>query len=321
MNLFYMGILMEKIVIALGGNALLRKEEKGFAKQLENARKTAKLIVDIIKEGNQVIVGHGNGRQVGSILLRSDIAKEELPPTPLDAAVAETQGQIGYALQQTLQNELLRRGIKKNVATIVTQVLVDSDDPAFQNPTKYVGPYYSENEAERIEEEKDWKMKEDPRGGWRRVVPSPDPKAIVEKGLVKQLLNDNAVVITVGGGGIPVVKKKHEYKGVNAVIDKDLASELLAEKINADKLIILTDVSQVMLNFGTSEQTPIEEMTVEEAKRYYEEGHFKPGSMGPKVKAGIRFVEDRKDRKAIIAHLTHGREAVKEESGTVIYSS
>lgn len=311
---------MERIVIALGGNALLKKGEAGFYNQLENARKTSAFLADIVDRGYEVIISHGNGRQVGAILLQSHIAKEKVPPVPLDAAVAETQGQIGYSIQQTLQNELMERGIKEEVSTVVTQVLVDPNDPAFQDPTKFVGSYYSEQEATKLKERRGWAMKEDPRGGWRRVVPSPDPKDIVEKGVVKQLLKNNTIVITVGGGGIPVVSEEEGYKGVKAVIDKDLASELLAEEINADKLVILTDVEKVMLNFGTSNQQPIDRMTAEEAMRYYEKGHFEAGSMGPKVKAGIRFVKSGKGRRCIIAHLKNGGNAVEENAGTVIYS-
>ncbi|NIQ06930.1 MAG: carbamate kinase [Candidatus Korarchaeota archaeon] len=311
---------MERIVIALGGNALLKKGEAGFYNQLENARKTSAFLADIVDRGYEVIISHGNGRQVGAILLQSHIAKEKVPPVPLDAAVAETQGQIGYSIQQTLQNELIERGIKEEVSTVVTQVLVDPTDPAFQNPTKFVGSYYSEQEAKKLKERRGWTMKEDPRGGWRRVVPSPDPKDIVEKGVVKQLLKNNTIVITVGGGGIPVVSEEEGYKGVKAVIDKDLASELLAEEINADKLVILTDVEKVMLNFGTSNQQPIDRMTAEEAMRYYEKGHFEAGSMGPKVKAGIRFAKSGEGRRCIIAHLKNGASAVEENAGTVIYS-
>lgn len=313
---------MEKVVIALGGNALLEKGEKGFQKQLENMKKTAKIIGGIVEEGYKVAITHGNGRQVGDILLRSFIAKEKVPPLPLDAAGAESQGQIGYLIQNTLRNELGRReeAMNQNVVTILTQVLVDPNDPAFECPTKFIGPYYSKKEARELEDTQGWEMKEDPRGGWRRVVPSPDPKEIIESEVITNLLQNGNVVISGGGGGIPVIQTNDGYKGVKAVIDKDLVSELLAEELSADKLVILTDIEKVMLNFGTSNQKPIEEMTVKEAEKYMEAGHFKSGSMKPKVKAGIRFARSGPDRACVIAHLKHGKQAVEENAGTLIKS-
>lgn len=312
---------MKRIVIALGGNALLKKGEAGFNTQRQNAKKTAKVIADIIEAGFEVLIAHGNGRQVGSILLKSARAKDDIPPLPLDAAVAETQGQIGYAIQQTLQNEFNERNIEKNVASLVTQVRVNPADPAFEDPTKFVGPYYSKQEAKTLETENNWTMKKDPRGGWRRVVPSPDPKEILEIEIVKKLLSNASLVVTVGGGGIPVIKEENHYKGVPAVIDKDLASELLAEEIDADKLIILTDIAKVMLNFDSDHPEPIQEMSAEEADHYYNKGHFKPGSMGPKVRAGIRFVRSGAKRRCVIAHLNNAYKAVQEDAGTVIYSN
>lgn len=315
---FFQGGSIVRLVLALGGNALLRKGEKGYSKQLENVKKTAKLIADVVEKGYDIILTHGNGRQVGSILLRSILAQDEVPSLPLDVAVAESQAQIGYMIQQTLKNEFMRRSVDKSVSTIVTQVQVDSDDPAFENPTKFIGPYYPKERAKHLEEERSWIMKEDPRGDWRRVVPSPKPKEILEKDVVKQLLGTKNVVITVGGGGIPVVKVGKQYRGTPAVIDKDLASELLAEEINADRLVILTDIEKVMLNFGSPNQQPIDQMTPEEAEQYYKEGHFEAGSMGPKVKAGFKFVKSGKGRKCIISHLKNGRKAVEGEAGTVI---
>lgn len=309
---------MKRIVIALGGNALLRKGQRGtYEEQLENARRTAKFLADIVQEGYEVVITHGNGPQVGAKMLQYEYAKKHVPPFPLDVANAETQALIGYMIQQCLRNELMRRGIDRDVATIVTQVVVDPDDPAFQNPTKYIGPYYTEEEAKILMREKGWVMKPDPRGGWRRVVPSPDPKDVVEKNTVVKLVNQGVIVITVGGGGIPVIKTPDGYKGVEAVIDKDLASALIAKIVKADTMLILTDVEKVMLNYGKENQIPIDKMTVSEAEKYYREGHFPPGSMGPKVLAIIRFIRNGGEL-GIIAHLEKAADALKGKSGTFV---
>ncbi|MHA1617502.1 MAG: carbamate kinase [Candidatus Njordarchaeales archaeon] len=309
---------MRRIVIALGGNALLKKGQRGtYEEQLRNATRTAKFLGDIIQEGYEVIITHGNGPQVGAKMLQYEYAKENVPPFPLDVANAETQALIGYMIQQSLRNELMRRGIEREVATIVTQVVVDPNDPAFNNPTKYIGPYYNEEEAKKLMKEKGWIMKPDPRGGWRRVVPSPDPKDIVEKETILRLINQGVIVITVGGGGIPVIKTPEGYKGVEAVIDKDLASALVAKIAKADTMIILTDVEKVMLNYGKPNQVPIDKMTVSEAEKYYNEGHFPPGSMGPKILALIRFLRWG-GKLGIVAHLEKAMEALKGKSGTFI---
>ena len=230
---------MVRIVIALGGNALLKKGQKGtYEEQLANARRTAKFLADVIEKGYEVVITHGNGPQVGAIMLQNEVAKNVVPPIPLDVANAETQALIGYMLQQSLKNELIKRGIHREIVTLITQVVVDPMDPAFNNPTKFIGPYYTEEEAKKLMKEKGWVIKPDPRGGWRRVVPSPDPKDVVEKKIIKDLVNQGIIVITVGGGGIPVVKTENGYKGVEAVIDKDLASALVGKIVNADVMLI-----------------------------------------------------------------------------------
>lgn len=309
---------MKRIVIALGGNALLRKGQKGtYQEQLENAKRTAKFLADVIEKGYEVVITHGNGPQVGAIMLQNEIAKEVVPPFPLDVANAETQALIGYMIQQSLKNELNARGIDKEIVTLITQVVVDEDDPAFNNPTKFIGPYYTEEEAKKLMQEKGWIIKPDPRGGWRRVVPSPDPKDIVEKNIIRDLVNQGFIVITAGGGGIPVVKTDHGYEGIEAVIDKDLASALVGKIVRADTLLILTDVEYVLLNYKKPNQKPIKQMSASEAEKYYREGHFPPGSMGPKVLACIRFVRWG-GKKGIIGHLERATEALEGKTGTVI---
>ena len=309
---------MKRLVIALGGNALLQKGQKGtYLEQLNNAKRTAKFLADVIEKGYEVVITHGNGPQVGAIMLQNEIAKNEVPPMPLDVANAETQALIGYMIQQSLQNELKRRGVDKEVVTLITQVLVDKNDKAFQNPTKFVGPYYTEEEAKKIMREKGWAMKPDPRGGWRRVVPSPDPKDIVEKNIIRRLVDQGYIVITAGGGGIPVIREDNTYRGVEAVIDKDLASALVGKIVGADTLLILTDVEYAMLNFGKPNQKPLKRVKLKELEEYYHQGHFSPGSMGPKILACIRFVKWGGER-GIIAHLEKAPLALNEETGTIV---
>ncbi|GEM_PF-6660 len=307
-----------RIVVALGGNAFIRKGQKGtYEEQLENVKIAVKRIADLIEDGHEIIITHGNGPQVGALLLQNEIAKDVVPPLPLDVLNAETQGRLGYMIQQSLQNELRRRGINKIVSTIVTQVVVDPNDPAFQNPTKFVGPAYTEEEAKRLMKEKGRIMKLDVGRGRRRVVPSPDPKRVVEIESVKKLLDAGIIPITVGGGGIPVIETEDGLKGVEAVIDKDLASERVAEAVNADMLMILTAVEKVYLNFNTPEQKPLDRMTVSEAEKYYKEGHFPPGNMGPKILAAIRFVKAT-GKPAVITSLDKAKEALEGKTGTRI---
>lgn len=310
---------MKKIVIALGGNALQDGNKDATAEaQLEIVRETVKHLADIIEDGNMVTITHGNGPQVGRIVIQNELASEVTPAMPFDVCGAMSQGMIGYHMQQALGDEMRKRGIKKPVATVVTQVVVDKEDPAFEKPTKPIGPFYSKEEADKISQEKGYKMIEDSGRGYRRVVASPQPKRIVEIETIKTLIEKDNVVITVGGGGIPVIEEEGMLKGVAAVIDKDLASQRLAEDIDADILIVLTAVEKVAINFGKPNQKNLDRVSTEEMKKYAEEGHFAPGSMLPKVLAAIRFVESRPGRKAIITSLEKAKDAIKGLSGTII---
>jgi len=313
---------MEKktVVIALGGNAILKRGQRGaFEEQLENVYHTAEQLAEMVLSGEwRIVITHGNGPQVGNILLQQEAAKEVVPPMPMDACGAESQGLIGYMIQKSLKNILENKGRGDiPIVTVVTQVLVDKGDPAFQNPTKPVGPFYSEEEAHRLRIEKGWHVVEDAGRGWRRVVPSPDPKAIVEREAIRILVENRAIVVASGGGGIPVIKEDGKLKGVEAVIDKDLAGERLAEDVGADVFLILTDVDKVKLNYGNPNERPLDRMTVEEAKRYMVEGHFAKGSMEPKVKAAVRFVEAGGER-AVIASLDQAVAALAGEAGTQV---
>ncbi len=313
---------MEKktVVIALGGNAILQPGQKGtFEEQLRNVYHTAEQLADMVLSGRwRIVITHGNGPQVGQILLQNDAAKHLVPPMPMDVCGAESQGLIGYMIQQALHNILARRGRPDiPIVTLVTQVLVDKDDPAFQNPTKPVGPFYTKEEALRLKEEKGWQVVEDAGRGWRRVVPSPDPKAIVEKEAIRLLVENRVIVIASGGGGIPVIKENGTYRGVEAVIDKDLAGERLAEDVGAQVFLILTDVDRVRLNYRKPNEVVLERMTLSEAKRYMAEGHFAKGSMEPKVKACTRFVEAGGER-AVIASLEQALAALQGQTGTQI---
>lgn len=311
---------MSRIVIALGGNALQESGKPATAQsQLEVVEKTSEYIADIINEGYDVVLAHGNGPQVGRIVLQNEYSADITPALPFDVCGAMSQGYIGYHMQQGLEKVLRHRKINKRVATIVTQVVVDKNDPKFQNPSKPIGPFYTEEEAKRIEKEKGYTMKEDAGRGWRRVVASPNPIEIVELDAVKCLIDGGFIAITVGGGGIPVIKDENgNYVGTAAVIDKDLASERLAEDINADALVILTAVETVCINFGKPDQKALSCINTEEARKYIAEGHFAPGSMLPKVEAAIKFVESKPGRKAIITSLDKAVEALKGESGTTI---
>jgi carbamate kinase len=309
-------------VVAIGGNSLIKDEKhKNVEDQYEAAKETTFHIADMIEAGWDVAIGHGNGPQVGFILRRSEIAAkvEGMHEVPLDVCGADSQGAIGYALQQTLQNELYRRGIKKLVATVVTQVLVDKNDPAFKNPSKPIGSFMDVAEARRRESEMDWSVVEDAGRGWRRVVASPLPKEVVELEAVKALIDAGTVVITVGGGGIPVVDVgDHEYRGVAAVIDKDFASSLLARLIQADLFLISTAVEKVAINFGKPEQQWLDRMTLAEARQYLAEGtHFAKGSMAPKIEAIIWFLENG-GKQALITNPENIGRALKGETGTWI---
>lgn len=306
---------MKKLVIALGGNALGNTPYE----QLKLVTETAKPIVDLIAAGNQVVIAHGNGPQVGMINLAMSTAagaKAIKSDMPFPECGAMSQGYIGYHLQNSIQNELRARGIDRPVATVVTQVLVDEKDTAFQNPTKPIGAFYSKEEAEAIAKEKGYTMVEDAGRGYRQVVPSPKPVDVVEKATVNALIDAGQVVVTVGGGGIPVIEKDGKLVGVPAVIDKDFASAKLAELVDADALVILTAVDRVAINWGKPNQESLTVMTCEEAERYCKEGHFAPGSMLPKVQAAMSFA--RTGKEAIIASLENAAAALRGESGTKV---
>lgn len=307
------------IVIALGGNALLQRGQKGsFNDQYENVKKTVARVADLIERGHKIVLTHGNGPQVGATLLRHEAAKEIVPAFPLDACGAETQGFIGYMMQQALRNELKSRGIDKFVVTIVTRVIVDKHDMAFQNPTKPIGPFYSKEEADKAKQQRpELVIKEDAGRGYRRVVPSPDPKIIAERFAIRALVDAGFIVVACGGGGIPIIEEDGHAAGVEAVIDKDLGGQRLATLIGAHVFVILTDVEGAYINYGKPNQELIKEITSGKLRNYAKEGQFKEGSMAPKVEAAIRFVESGGER-AIIAQLDNLIEALDGKSGTMV---
>ena len=309
----------EKIVIALGGNALQSGKSEATAKaQLEVVKQTCEYIADISLKGYEMGLVHGNGPQVGRILLASETAKDVTPAMPFDVCGAMSQGYIGYHLQQGMRLALEKRGKKTPVLTVVTQMVVDKNDPGFTNPTKPIGPFYSEEEAKALQTEKGYSMKEDAGRGWRRVVASPIPEEIVEIDAVKTLW-DTSIVISCGGGGIPVVKNDDgSLEGVAAVIDKDFAAELLAESVDADILMILTEVEKVAINFNKPDQQDLSTLTVAEAEKHKADGQFAPGSMLPKVEAAMKFVKAFPEKKAIITSLDKAVEALEGKTGTVI---
>ena len=311
---------MKKIVIALGGNALQEAGKPATAEaQLAVVEKTAGYIADIIDEGYQVVLAHGNGPQVGRIVLQNEYATPVSPAMPFDVCGAMSQGYIGYHIQQGLTKILRERGNQKQVVTVVTQVLVDRNDPKFQNPSKPIGPFYTEQEAKTIAEEKGYVMKEDAGRGWRRVVASPVPVAIEELDAVRCLVDHGFITVTVGGGGIPVIRNdKGELEGTAAVIDKDLASEKLAEDLDADALVILTAVEKVSINYKKPNQTDLDTMSVAEAKQYMAQGHFAPGSMLPKIEAAVKFVESKPGRASIITSHDKAVEALNGSAGTTL---
>ncbi|WP_151410697.1 carbamate kinase [Anaerococcus sp. Marseille-P9784] len=306
----------KRLVIALGGNALGKTPEE----QLELVTKTAKSIVDLSEEYD-LAIGHGNGPQVGMINNAFEYAALNgagTPAMPFPECGAMSQGYIGYHLQQSVRNELKKRGMDKNVATVLTQVLVDENDEAFKNPTKPIGSFMSKEESEKIAAEKGYIFVEDAGRGYRRVVASPIPKEIVELDVVNSLIENDNIVITVGGGGIPVIEKEEKLEGIPAVIDKDRSSALLASELNADMLVILTAVDQVMINFGKENQEAIKEMTIDQANQYIKEEQFAKGSMLPKVEACIEYVENSENGIALITSLEKAAEALKGQTGTII---
>ena len=307
---------MKKIVLALGGNALGSTPEE----QREAVKTTAKSIVDLVEAGNKIIISHGNGPQVGMINLAMDTASKseaKTPAMPFPECGAMSQGYIGYHLQNAIENELKNRKIEKNVATIVSQVLVDKNDPAFANPTKPIGSFYTEAEAKAMEKD-GLVFKEDAGRGYRRVVPSPRPVDLVEKEAIKLLYDNNCIVIAGGGGGIPVVEEDGRLQGVPAVIDKDFTSAKIAQLVDADTLIILTAVDQVAINFGKANEKWLDEITIDQAKEFIEEGHFAPGSMLPKVQAAISFAETKEGRQTLITSLEKAADGLQGKTGTII---
>lgn len=283
------------IVVALGGNALLRSNQKGtYTEQIDNVTETCEALLDFVKRGDHLILGHGNGPQVGNVMLQHEAGMKvfELPSMPMDFCVSETQGSIGYLIELGFKKVLAKSGINRNVVTLITEVVVDKDDPMFKNPTKPVGPYYSEHDAEEYSKQTGAIFREDPRGrGWRKVVPSPQPVKINNIEIVKSLSEQGNIVVTVGGGGIPVIEKDGYFTGVEAVIDKDLASSLTAIQAGADAFYILTDVPQAYINFKKENQQALGTITVAQARQYLEEGQFTEGSMAPKMRAAVKFVE------------------------------
>lgn len=306
--------MKKRVVLALGGNAILQPGQVGeFKVQQENVEKSSESISRLIKDGHEVVIVHGNGPQVGQILRQNEMAQAEVPVQPLDACSAESQGYIGYMLQQALKNKLPM----SDIVTILTMTEVDPQDKAFENPTKPIGSFYTSEEAEKMSAEHGWVMGEDAGRGYRRLVPSPQPKKIVEVDAIKKLLAQDVVVISTGGGGIPVVKNEQsEWEGIAAVIDKDSSAYQLAIDVEADVLMILTDVPNVYLNYGTPEQTKLEEVPVAQAREYDAQGHFSDGSMGPKMKACIEFAALGKT--AIICSLEQAPAALRGEAGTRI---
>lgn len=308
---------MEKIVIALGGNAL----GNNLPEQMAAVKETATAIVDLIEEGKEVVISHGNGPQVGMInLAMGELAKADPanPVAPLSVCVAMSQGYIGYDLQNAIREELLNRGIDKPISSIITQMRVDENDPAFKNPTKPIGRFMTKEEADEMVRDRHYDIMEDAGRGYRRVVASPKPVEIIEIETVRALINDGQVVVAAGGGGIPVYAQGNHLKGAAAVVDKDFGSALLAKDIDADWLIILTAVEKVAINYGKENEEWLSQMTIAEAEKYIEEGQFAPGSMLPKVQAAMEFVQSAPNRKALITLLEKARDGISGKTGTVI---
>lgn len=306
-------------VVAVGGNSLIKdNQHQTVEDQYAAVVETCKHIVDMIEQGWRVVVTHGNGPQVGFILIRSEVASNVIHTVPLDSCGADTQGAIGYQIQQALFNEFRKRGLKKQAATVVTQVLVDQDDPSFQKPSKPIGPFYDAEKAQKYQKESGWNMVEDAGRGWRRVVASPLPLEIIEQDAIQQLIDADMTVVAVGGGGIPVIKDEQgDLHGTAAVIDKDFASALLAANLKADLFVISTAVPKAALNFKKPDQMDIDVLTLADAKKYAEEGHFAAGSMGPKIKAVIRFLEQG-GKEALITDPSSLKKALNGETGTRI---
>jgi carbamate kinase len=309
---------MKKAVIALGGNAIAATGKEDISEQFANTRKSLAGIVELIQEGYKIALTHGNGPQVGNALLRVERTAEDIPGLPLGVIVADTQGGMGYMIEQCLQNRLRMFDIQRDVVTVVTQVVVDPDDPSIKNPTKFIGPFYSKQQAENLAINFNWVIKEDSGRGYRRVVPSPMPLSIVNRKIIKQLVDRGVIVISAGGGGIPVyVEIDGTLEGIDAVIDKDRASAVLARDIGAETLVILTSVENVYVNFRKPNQKKLTNITVTQAKRYLKAGHFPFGSMGPKIEAAITFLENG-GKEVLITSLDRARQAIQGTAGTKI---
>lgn len=306
-------------MVALGGNAISREFEEGnIYQQFANTRRSLVGVLEMVGEGYDVILTHGNGPQVGNALIRVEEARPLVPPIPLGVLVADTEGGMGYMIEQSLQNMFHRRGIQRSVVTLLTQVIVDKNDPSILNPTKFVGPFFQESEVEEIQQKRGWVLKKDADRGWRRVVPSPLPLKIVERRMIRELLDRSVVVIACGGGGIPVyVEDDGTYEGVDGVIDKDRAAAVLARDVGAQELHILTAVDRVALNFGTEKQEDLDRLTLSEARHYLEQGEFPAGSMGPKIEAAIHFLEEGGEE-VLITSVEKVCEARRGETGTRI---
>lgn len=306
-------------MIAFGGNAILPQEQRGLQKeQMSNAKRAANLMIHVVKKGYDLIIVHGNGPQVGNLLIQMEEAVNKIPPFSLEVCDAMTEGSMGFMLEQAIINELRKNSLDKEVATLITQVIVDRDDPAFEDPTKPVGPFYSKYRAQMLMREKKWAMIEDAGRGFRKVVPSPRPIDIVPKRVLHDLVHSGKIVIAAGGGGIPVIiNGRGLFQGVEAVIDKDYASSLIAREIKADLFIILTNVPRVSLNYGKPDEIPISVMTVKEAIRHQNEGQFPPGSMGPKIHAAIEYIQSG-GKEVLITSANHLKAALINRSGTKI---
>ena len=305
-------------VVAVGGNSLIKDTaHQTVPDQIMATSVICSHLASMIQQGWRIVATHGNGPQVGMILMRSELSRNTLPEAPLDHCVADTQGSIGYIIQQSLRNELKKRNINNQITTVVTQVLVDKNDPAFENPTKPLGPFYEKEKAMKYKAQLGWQIIEDAGRGWRRVVPSPLPLQIIELNVIKSLVKQGTTVIAVGGGGIPVIMQDNTLHGVEAVIDKDHASALLASSIKTDLLLFSTSVEKVALNYGKANQKWLNKLTLKEAKKYHAEGHFPPGSMGPKIEAAIAYLE-KGGKKALITSPENLERALAGKTGTVI---
>lgn len=309
-------------LVAFGGNALLSESQRGLqAEQMANARRAAAMMLSIVRKGYELVIVHGNGPQVGNLLIQMEEASNKVPPYTLDVCDAMTEGSMGYMLERALTNELRRLSIDKEVVSLVTQVVVDKDDPAFEKPTKPIGPFYPKYRAQTLAREKKWAMVEDAGRGYRKVVASPKPIDIVPKRVVRDLVETGRIVIAAGGGGVPVIiNGRGLFEGVEAVIDKDYAASLLAREIGADLFIILTAIERVYVNFGRPDQAEVPVLTADEARKHLADGQFPPGSMGPKIRAAIEYIEAG-GREVLITKDTHLKAALLNRSGTRIIAA